>query len=89
MRRSVIGEKSCRIGAGRFIAVARAAWINGDTGEVLGVVRHLEGIAGTISREKRNHQQRFAPALLLVIHGDIVDFNLRHIFVLFAFNNGH
>jgi hypothetical protein len=45
---------------------------------MLRVLRHLEGIASVISRQKRNQNEGFSGSLLVIVHRDVVGFDLGH-----------
>src|SRR5271169_5534850 len=76
--RGIVGEEPRRIWTGRLVALPSAAWVEADAGEMLGVVPRLERIAGVVGRQIGNQQQRLARALLFVVHGDVIDLDLRH-----------
>jgi hypothetical protein len=74
----IVGKEPRRIWTGRFVALPGAAWVEGDAGEMLGVVCHLERISGVVGRQIGDQQQWLARALLLVIYGYVIDLDLRH-----------
>jgi len=69
---------SASVGALRFAGQPRSAQIYGEAGEVLGVLRDLEGIASLVGREIRDEHQRLALALDLVIDINAVRLHRRH-----------
>src|SRR5271169_3295899 len=75
----VVGEQLHRIGAVRLVSLARASRVNGDASEMLGIVCDLEGIAGVVGGEIGDEDERLSCPLLLVVHGDAVRFDLRHV----------
>src|SRR5215469_4526181 len=79
-RRDVLSEQLRRVGAGRLIRLARTAWINRYAGEMLGILRDLKGVAGIVRRQIRNEDEWLSRALLVIIHGHVVDLDLRHLF---------
>ena len=53
--------------------------IERNAGKVLlGVLRHLEGIAGMIGGQVWNENEWLTSSLLVVIHRDVIGFDLRH-----------
>jgi hypothetical protein len=63
----------------RLVGLARAAWVDRNAGEILGVIGDLEGVAGIVGGEIGNEDERLAGALLLVVDRDVVDFHLGHL----------
>ena len=59
------------------VRVTGPAKVERDASEVLGKLRHLEGITAMIGSEVGNENDGIARALLLIIHGE-VGFDLRH-----------
>ena len=47
---------------------------------MLGILRDLKGVAGIVRRQIRNEDERLSRALLVIIHGHVVDLDLRHLF---------
>src|SRR5262249_29350797 len=77
----VVGKQLGRVWPGRLVAFAGAAWIERNAGEVLGIVADLEGVASVVRGEIRGKHKRRSAALLLVVHRDVIDFDLGHAFV--------
>src|SRR5438309_1584233 len=46
--------------------------------KVLRVLCHLEGVAGVISSQKRNQNEGLSSSLLVIVHRDVVGFDLGH-----------
>ena len=59
----VVGEQFGRIGPVRLVGLARAARIERDAGEMLGVVGDLERVAGVVGGEIGDEDQRLAGSL--------------------------
>jgi hypothetical protein len=74
----IVGKGLRRVDAFRLIALAGTSQVAGDTGEVLEVLGNLEGIAGVISGQVGNQDQRLSDSLLIVVHGDTVRFDPGH-----------
>src|SRR6266545_3066217 len=66
---------TCAVG---FVAFPRSAEVDGEAGEVLGVLRHLEGVTSVIGGQVGNEDQRFSGSLLVIVHGDVIGFDFRH-----------
>jgi hypothetical protein len=77
-RGHVVGEQLGGVGALRLAAQPCPAQVNGEAGEVLGVVRDLERITGLVGREIRDEDQRLALALDLVVDVNAVRLDRRH-----------
>ena len=74
----VIGEQLGRISALWLVAFTRPARIKRNAGEMLGIFGDLEEVAGVVSGEIRNENERLARSLDLVVDRDVVDLDLRH-----------
>src|SRR6266702_8962218 len=49
-----------------------------DAGKVLGVLCHLEGVTSVFGGQIRNENKRLSASLLVIVHHDVVGFDLRH-----------
>jgi hypothetical protein len=76
--RDIVGHELRRVITGGLVALSRAARIDRDAREVLGVLGDLEGVAGVVRGEVRDEQQGLARALLFVVHRDVANLDLRH-----------
>ena len=56
----VVGEELHRIGPLRLVGLARAARVDRDAGEMLGVVGDLEGVAGVVGGGIGDQDERLA-----------------------------
>jgi hypothetical protein len=74
----VVGEQFGRIGPARLVGLARSARIEGDAGEMLGVVGDLECVTSVVGGEIGNENEGLAGSLLLIVDRDVVDFDLGH-----------
>src|SRR6185437_2051106 len=77
-RHHIIREKFCAVCALRCLRLASPAKIQRDAGEMLGVLCHLECIAGVIGGKVGNQDQRLSASLLVIIHGDVIGFDPGH-----------
>src|ERR1700680_1933561 len=75
---NIVGEKLGGIDAFGFVCFASPSEVERDAGKMLGVLRHLEGVAGIISGQKRNENEGLSGSLLVIVHRDVVGFDLRH-----------
>jgi hypothetical protein len=78
-RGDIIGKQFCRLGPCRLVRLACTAWVEGNAGEELGIVRDLESVASIVGGKVWNEDERLTGPLLLVIHSDVVHFDFRHI----------
>jgi hypothetical protein len=74
----VVGEQFGRIRSVGLVGLAGAARIKRNASEMLGIVGDLEGVAGVVSGKVRDEHKRLSRSLGLVIHRDVVDFDLGH-----------
>ena len=74
----VVGEQFGRIRSVGLIGFAGAARIKRNASEMLGIVGDLEGVTGVVGGKVRDEHKRLARPLGLVIHRDVVDFDLGH-----------
>ena len=77
-RRNIVGENFSGIDSFRFVGFTRASEIERDACKVLGVFRYLERITGVIGAQVRNKNKWFTSPLLVIVHGDVVCFDLGH-----------
>src|SRR6266542_1776913 len=79
---SVLGRALCRDSVLTFsvwlAGLAGAAKVDRDAGVVLGVVGHLEGVAGLVDGEVGDEHHWFPGALLLVVDVDVVGAHCWH-----------
>jgi hypothetical protein len=87
-RGHVVGEQLGGVGAVWFAGLAGAAQVDGDAGEVLGVVGHLEGVAGLVDGEVGDEYQRLPGTLLLVVDVDVVGAHRGHVTLLARLTSG-
>src|SRR4030095_5149603 len=78
----IVGEYLRRVGSGRLIRLSGPAQIDRDAGEVLRIVGDLERVTRVIGRQVWDEHQWLAAPLLVVIHRDVADSNLGHVFLL-------
>src|SRR5712692_427140 len=76
---NVVCEKLSGIGAFRFVGFASPSEVERDAGKVLGIFCHLEGVTGVIGGQVGNENEGLASSLLVIVHGDVVCFDLRHV----------
>jgi hypothetical protein len=74
----VVGEQFGRIRSVGLVGLAGAARIKRNASEMLGVIGGLECVTGIVGGKVRDEHKRLARPLGLVIHRDVVDFDLRH-----------
>ncbi len=75
---NIVGEKLRGIDAFRFVGFASPSEVERDAGKVLGVFRHLKSVTGMIGGQVGNENEWLACSLLVIVHGDVVCFDLRH-----------
>lgn len=75
-RGNVIGKILGSVGAIEFVRFSRSPKIQGDAGKVFGVLGYLEGVTSVIGGQVGNEQQGLSVSLLVVIHRNVVGFNL-------------
>ena len=75
---NVVRQKLGGIDAFEFIRFTCPSKIERDAGKVLGVLCHLEGVAGVIGGQVRNENEWLSSSLLVVVHCDVIGFDLRH-----------
>src|ERR1700674_4263893 len=74
----IVGEKVGGLEAFGCVCVASPSEVERDAGKVLGVLCHLEDVAGVISGQKTNENEGLFASLLVIVHRDVVSFDLRH-----------
>jgi hypothetical protein len=74
----IIRKELGRIDTRGFIGFARSACIDGDAGEVFGVLGDLKGITGVIGGQVGDKNERLSGSLLIVVHGYVVHFDSGH-----------
>jgi hypothetical protein len=77
-RGHVVGQQFGGVGAIWFAGLAGAAQVDRDAGVVLGVVGHLEGVAGLVDGQVGDQHQRLPGTLLLVVDIDVVGAHRGH-----------
>lgn len=77
-RGNIVGENLGGIGAVRFVGFASPSEVEGDAGVMLGIFCHLKGITGVIGGQVRNENQGLAGPLLVIVHSEVVRFDLGH-----------
>jgi hypothetical protein len=77
-RGHIVGEQLGGILACRLVAFARPAQVDRHTGEMLGILSHLEGVAGVVSCQIGNEDQWFSGSLLLIVYGDVIGLDFGH-----------
>src|SRR5215469_8839971 len=75
----IVGKELRRVSTGRFVGFSRPTQNNRDTGKILGVVGHLEGITGIVRRQVGNEDERFSCSFLLIMHSQVVYTYTRHL----------
>src|SRR5713101_8336507 len=75
---NVVREKLSGIDAFRFVRFTCPSEVERDAGKVLGVLCHLEGVTGVIGGQIRNENEGLSGSLLVIVHRDVVGFDLRH-----------
>src|SRR5258708_39592929 len=74
----IVGEKLSGIDTFRFVGFASPSEVERDAGKVLGVLCHLEGVTGVVSGQIRKENEGLSGSLLVIVHRDVVGFDLRH-----------
>jgi hypothetical protein len=77
-RGNVVGEQLRRIRTLRLFRFACSSEIDGNTGEVPGVLWHLKRIAGIIRGQIGNENEWLSRSLLVIVHGDVVGYRFGH-----------
>src|SRR6266566_2722843 len=80
---NIVGENLCRIFTFRLITFPSPSEVQRYAGEMLGIFRHLKSVTGVIGGQEGDENQRIACSLLLVVHRDVICFDLRHGILLF------
>ena len=86
---NIVREKLGGIGALRFVRFTSPPEVERDAGKVLGILSHLEGVTGVIGGQLRNKNEGLTGSLLIIVHRDVVGFNLRHGITPFACASRH
>src|ERR1700730_7015122 len=75
---NIVRKKFGGIYARWLVRFACTSKVERDAGKVLGVLCDLEGITGMIGGQKRKENEGLPRALLVIVHRDVVGFDLRH-----------
>ena len=75
---AIVRKQLDGIGAFRFVAFASPSEVERDAGEVLRIFGDLKGVTGVIGGQVGNEYEWIAGSLLVIVHGDVVGFDLRH-----------
>src|SRR6185437_1439164 len=75
---NIIGKDLCGISAFRLVRFACPPQVERDAGKVFGILRYLKCVTGIVGTQIWNQDQRISASLLLIIHGDVVGFDLGH-----------
>ena len=80
----VIGKQLGGVCSPRLVSCSGTTRIDRDAGEVLGILRDLKRVASVVCGQKGIQDERLSRTLLLVVHCDLAEFDVRHLLSPFA-----